>query len=135
MARIAGLATVLSADVTISDDVVITDALTVSGASTLNGNLVLGNATTDTIGFYGTTPTAQLASASQAVVTPTAVTAIVTTVLSQANTGMWAFSSSTIAQTWRTRINQAVVDIAALGVLTNQLRAELVALGLIKGAA
>ena len=58
------------------------------------------------IGFYGTAPVAIAAA--------TALTALATTVLSAAYTGMWAFSSSTVAQTWRTRINQLVVDIGTL---------------------
>lgn len=33
---------------------------------TSTGNTALGNAATDTIGFYGTTPTAQIAAAAQA---------------------------------------------------------------------
>ncbi len=37
-----------------------TGALTVAGALTANGNCVIGNAGSDTIGFYGATPTAQL---------------------------------------------------------------------------
>ena len=35
--------------------------LTASGATTLNGSVALGNASTDTIGFYGVTPAAQRA--------------------------------------------------------------------------
>jgi hypothetical protein len=40
--------------------------------------------------------------------------AVATTTLSAAFTGMWAFSSSTVAQTWRTRINQLRVDVSAI---------------------
>lgn len=99
------------------------------------GNVSVGDAVTDTVGFYGVTKVAQAASASQAAVTRTATAALATTVLSAAATGMWAFSSSTVAQTWRTRINQCVVDIGALTVLVNKLRTDLVAIGIIKGSA
>ena len=112
--------------------------LTVTGATALNGNVDVGNAITDTVGFYGATKVAQGASASQAAVTLTAVSAIATTVLSAAYTGMWAFSSSTVAQTWRTRINQLRVDVTAMNVLMTAVRKALVpttGVGLIKGAA
>ena len=102
---------------------------------TASGNFAIGDAVTDTIGFYGVTKVAQAASSAQAQVTKTAVTALATTTLSAAATGMWAFASSTVAQTWRTRINQCVVDIAALTTLVNRLRADLVSIGIIKGAA
>jgi hypothetical protein len=69
----------------------------------------VGLSATEKIGFYGTTPVVQPASASQA-----AVTTSVTT----------------------TRTTTAVyTDVEALIVLANQLRSELVSLGLISGAA
>ena len=58
------------------------------------------------VAFYGSTPVAITAG--------TALTALATTTLSEAKTGMWAFASSTVAKTWRTRINQLVVDIGVL---------------------
>jgi hypothetical protein len=87
-----------------------------------SGGLTLGNAITDKISFYGVTPVAQLSSASQAV-----AVAQGTTTFSEAKTGMWAFASSTAAAAMRTNLNKVVV-------LANQLRAELVELGLIKGS-
>ena len=87
------------------------------------------------LGFYGVTPVVQPASASQAAVTITAVTAIATTVFSTAAAGVWGFQSSTAATALVTRARQMQVDVEAVGVLLNQLRAELVALGLITGAA
>jgi hypothetical protein len=59
--------------------------------------------------FYGSTPVVQPSSASQAAVTATVTTTATTTALA--------------------------TDVAALIVLTNQLRSELVTLGLISGAA
>ncbi len=86
-------------------------------------------------GFFGVAPVAQPASASQAAVTVTAVTAIATTVFSTAAAGVYGFQSSTAATALVTRARQMQVDVEALGVLVNQLRAELIALGLISGAA
>jgi hypothetical protein len=74
-----------------------------------NGNpdgIVIGQVAADLVGFYGTTPAAQVAA--------TALTALATTTLTEAKTGIWGFSSSTVAQTWRARINQLVVDIGVL---------------------
>jgi hypothetical protein len=78
-------------------------------------------ATTDSV-YYGTSaPTA---------FTNTLATALATTVLSAAFTGMWAFSSSTAGQLWRTRINQAKVDIGTLKTLVNSMRTQLINIGI-----
>ena len=70
----------------------------------------LGQSTTDTISFYGVTPVAQRSGSAQAAVTTTAAT----------STTPFGFGTSTQAQ--------AVVT------LVNELRAALVAVGLIAGA-
>lgn len=70
---------------------------------------VLGYDSAEKIGFYGATPVVQPSSASQAAVTATTTTTATTTALE--------------------------TDIDAVRVLTNQLRSELVSLGLIKGSA
>jgi hypothetical protein len=93
-----------------ADNLTLTGTLTVAGAATMNGNVVVGNATTDTIGFYGATATAQIASADQAAVTNPTFNA--------------TFSN--------TELQNAFV---ATNKLLNKLRADLVTLGLIKGAA
>lgn len=64
-----------------------------------------------TVGFYGTTATTQPASASQAAVASTAAT----------STNPYGFTTSTQAD--------------AIVTLVNQMRSDLVALGLIKGSA
>lgn len=69
----------------------------------------LGQDAADLVGFYGATPVAQPASASQAAATSTTTTTSTTTALT--------------------------TDLDDVRVLVNQLRAELVTLGLIKGAA
>lgn len=70
---------------------------------------MLGQNSTDKVGFYGTTTAVQPSSASQAAAAATTTTTATTTALQ--------------------------TDLDALRVLTNQLRTELVVLGLIKGAA
>lgn len=69
----------------------------------------IGKAATSKVGFFGTTPAVQPSSASQAAVTTSVTTTATTTALA--------------------------TDVAALIVLANQLRSELVTLGLLKGSA
>lgn len=95
----------------------------------------LGQSSSAKIGFYGTTPADQPATASEAAVTLSAATAIATCTFSAAYTGMWAFASSTVAKTIPARLNQCVTDITAIVTLVNQLRTDLVEVGLIKGEA
>ena len=76
----------------------------------------LGQSTTDLIAFYGVTPVAQPASASQAAITTTVVSSY-----STAGPTVWGFGSGT----------QAAAAIALL----NILQSNLVTLGLIKGSA
>lgn len=104
MATHSGLANVQSADQTITDDLIVTDALTV------NGNATIGNAVTDSVGFYGVGPVAQRASASQ-----TAFTALTATTLA---------SPTAVANKVNTVITYCL-----------RTRLDLIAVGLIKGAA
>lgn len=76
-----------------------------------SGGYLVGQSASDKVGFYGKTPVAQRASASQAAVTTTAAT----------TTTPWGFSTSAQAD--------AVVT------LVNEMRAALVAVGIIKGEA
>ena len=78
----------------------------------LNGAL-LGGSSTQTVGFYGTTPIAQRANSSQAATASTATVSISAT--------QWGFATSTQGD--------------ALVTLCNELRAALVAVGIIKGSA
>ncbi len=84
--------------------------LTASGATTLNGTVELGNSTADAVGFYGVTGVTQLTSASQAAVGVTGAT----------STTPFGYTTSTQAN--------------AIVTLVNELRADLVSLGLIKGS-
>ncbi len=104
-----------------ADNVSLSGALTVAGAATLNGNVAVGDATTDTVGFYGVTAVAQQAAAAQAAVTAE-------TNLPTAGTG--AGSAYTQAE-----VTAAIENIHDLIALTNEIRQCLVDLGLIKGAA
>jgi hypothetical protein len=101
MAVHSGLANVRSADTTITDDLVITDRLTV------NGSGVVGNAVSDSVGFYGVGPVSQRRSASQA--------AITTLTGSKTTTNVAAKLNALIKHSMR-------------------VRADLVAIGMIKGA-
>ena len=111
-----------------------TDSLETNTPKT-GGGYVVGQSSSDLVGFYGATPVAQQSGAGQAAVTITAVTALATAVISQlATSGKWAFSSSTVAKAHVARAIQMQVDIEAVGVLLNQIRADIVDLGLIAGA-
>lgn len=106
---------------------------------TATGNVALGDATSDTLGFYGHSPAAQQASASQAAYTGQTFTAVATTVFSAVGTGalsgIWGFASSTVAKTLKPQINKLITDVGKVNTLLLEIRTNLVALGLIKGAA
>lgn len=96
----------------------------------------LGQSASKKVAFYGATPVVQPSSASQAAYTITATTALATATISQVGTsGKWAFASSTVALAYVARIKQMQVDVEGVGVLLNKIRANMVTLGLIKGAA
>ncbi len=92
----------------------------------------LGESATDLVGFYGTTPIAQPSTASQDAVTATAVTAVNTT--ATITTAAHGFTTGTFGDKVVKRVAQMQVDVAALVILTNQMRTDLTALGIIKGA-
>lgn len=91
-----------------------------------------GKGTGEKIAFYGSTPVAQQSSGSQAAVTGTVGSALGTT--SATTTSPHGFATGTQADAITTRVNQLVVDSLASTILVNQLRTELVTLGLIPGA-
>ena len=93
----------------------------------------MGRSSSEKNAFYGSTPVVQPSSASQGAVTATAVTALATTGSGQTTTS-YGFTTTTQADSIITRVNQLVVDDAAAVVLVNQLRSELVTLGLIAGS-
>lgn len=83
---------------------------------------LLGQSTTDLIGFYGVTPIVQRSGAAQAAVATSTVTTAATT------TSPWGFATSTQA-------NDIAAQVVLLRTLGNELRAAGVAVGLIKGSA
>lgn len=102
---------------------VTTDTVTSTGAVTLGsvttdtitltkGTIKVGAVSGDSVGFYGATPGTQPTSANEAAVTTTAAVSVSAT--------QWGFSTS--------------VQATAIITLVNQLRADLVTLGLIKGS-
>jgi hypothetical protein len=79
---------------------------------TSTGNTALGDAATDTLGFFGTTAIAQRAGATQATIGTTTATT---------GSGVFGFTNST-------QFSAAVAQL-------EEIRAALVAYGLLKGAA
>lgn len=84
----------------------------------------LGRAAADKVGFFGTTPADQPASANQAAAATTAITtaAITTT------TNSYGYATTTQADNITARV-------ASNTTLLNQIRTDLVELGIIKGSA
>ena len=80
----------------------------------------LGQSTTDLVGFYGTTPCDQPAAAAQSAVPTTALTTITDIVTTASVTGAF---------------NSVAARVGALCTLVNQMRTDLVELGLLKGSA
>ena len=87
---------------------------------TLTGNIKVGGAS-DSVGFFGATVTTQPTSASEAAVTVNTITTAATT------TTPWGYGTSTQA-------NNVATEVASAVTLVNQIRADLVTLGLIKGS-
>ena len=92
-------------------------SLTASGATTLNGNVALGNATTDTIGFYGVSAVAQQGNSAQAAVSSQSLSDT---------------AQATYTQADMTKVQTELNDVTAL---LNEMRTVLVNLGLMKGSA
>ncbi len=84
-----------------------------------DGSLI-GQDASEKIGFYGKTPTAQPSATAQSAVATTALTTIGSTTLTAADL---------------TALNAIVTRAGALTTLVNQLRSDLVTVGLIKGSA
>ena len=104
-----------------------------SGAATLKAaGGTLGAATSSPISFYGTTPTTQPTSANQAAVATTAITAVATTAATSSSP--FGFTTSAQANAILSAINSLITSEAADRVLLNQIRSDLVTLGLIKGS-
>lgn len=95
------------------EDLALADSAVITGNLSVAGNFTMGNSVVDVGSFFGATGSSQPAGASQAAVTNSAAVSISAT--------QWAFTTST-------QCNQIVS-------LVNQMRADLVTLGLLKGSA
>lgn len=93
----------------------------------------LGSATTDKISFYGVTPVVQPSGAAQSAVATTAITTVVTTAAT--STTPFGFSTSTQPNAIVAAVNSLIAGQASVITLVNELRSDLVSLGLIKGSA
>lgn len=117
------------------------------GTSTFNqitmtdgGNVVLGTSTgtklgttsTQKLGFFGTTPSTQPTSANEATVSTATITSVVTTLAT--TTAPAGYTTTTQANAIVTAINSLVTQVASITTLVNQLRNDLVTLGVIKGS-
>lgn len=103
---------------------------------TFTGSAKIGaNATTDLVGFFGATSVVQATSSNQAAVSTTAIASVVvSSVTSATNAATFGFVSSASATGLLTAVNSLVTSNAAVIVLLNQIRTDLVAYGLQKGS-
>lgn len=83
--------------------------------------VLVGQSTTDLVGFYGVTPVVQRSGSAQAAVATSTITTAATT------TTPWGFATSTQA-------DAIAAQVVLIRTLVNELRASDVALGLIKGS-
>lgn len=97
-----------------------------------DGTLLGNDSTVDKIAFFGATTVVQPSTASQDAVAATAVTAVNTT--ATITTAAHGFTTGTFGDAVVKRVSQMQVDVAAAVVLVNQIRADLVTLGILKGA-
>lgn len=103
------MATIAGIDFTTPAELAVTTDLTVGGNTALSGKVALGNAVADSIGLYGVSKVSQRRSASQA-----AVTKLTTTTL--------------------TSPGAVAAKLNALITYSMRVRADLIALGAIKGS-
>lgn len=96
-----------------------------------SGGDTLGSSTSSLISFYGVTAVAQRSGASQAAVSNSA---FVILSASKMSAGAWGFASSTMVDALISDVIELQNRLSANIVLTNELRAALVALGAIAGA-
>lgn len=87
----------------------------------------------DGVGFHGVARSVQRAGAAQVAITKATGAALATTAVTQ--TTPYGFATQAQGDLLTTRLNTLITDNAALIVLVNELRAALVAKGLVKGAA
>lgn len=93
----------------------------------------VGTFATSKVGFFGASAVVQPASSSQASTASSAISQQTSTATT--STTPFGFTTSTQAELIATRLNSVIDRVNALSVLSNQTRAELVTLGIIKGSA
>lgn len=86
-----------------------------------DGAQIGASATADKLGFWGATPVVQPTSASQAAVATSTITTAATT------TSPWGFATSTQA-------DSLTAQVVLLRTLVNQIRSDLVTIGILKGS-
>lgn len=94
---------------------------------------MLGNVSSEPIGFWGATPTTRPSSANQAVVTTTQV-ANVTTVAAVVDGTNYAYTTSSQANAISAGLAKAKADINNINVLLTEIRSALVTVGIIHGS-
>ena len=106
-----------------------------SVGSNAPGGDTLGATTSDLVSFYGVTPVAQRAGASQAAISTSTITPVSATITeSSGGKQAWGFVSSTQGNLVIGALVDLVPRVSGLITLTNELRAALVALGAIAGS-
>lgn len=90
----------------------------------------LGQSVSDFVGFFGVTAIVQPTSGSQAAVSTAAISAVVTTGAATTSYGFTAAQADSIVS----KLNLLITRVADCTTLTNQMRSDLVALGLLKGS-
>lgn len=102
-------------------------------AADLGSNVVVGDTSASTVGFWGATPVAQQAGTNQAVISSTAVSAPSGT--ASTSTTPYGYTTSTQANV----LVQAVLSLTnlvnSMTVWQNQIRSDLVTIGIQKGSA
>lgn len=111
-------------------DIVLNDGDDLAFGTTVGTKI--GTATAQKLAFYGLTPVIQQAASAQAAVTTATITAVATT--GSVTTG-FGYSTTAQADGIQASLNQVVTRVTSLTILVNQIRADLVTLGLEKGSA
>lgn len=92
---------------------------------------VLGQSSSELVGFWGATPVVQPSGASQSAVSTATITAVST---ATPITSGYGYSTTALAEAMQTAVNDTVTRVTALTTLVNQLRSDLVTAGIIAGA-
>ncbi len=110
-----------------------TTAITGNLSGAYPDGLSTGTSATSLNGFYGATPVVQPAATAQSAVATTAITTVITT--GSTSSSPFGFATSAQADAIVAAVNSLVSRQSAIITLENQIRSDLVTLGLIKGAA